>query len=395
MKRPLLLACLALFAFACSKRAGELQFADVKRDDLVIGVEVTGELAAVDSTDIKPPPLHDIWNFKIANMATEGDDVKPGDPVIAFDASEQIRTLETMKNEADAAQKKLEKKRDDAALARRDDELKIAEAEAGLRKATLKVAPSDLQAAVDTQTVKLDEQAAQLTLAGAKYHADAAKRSDAQEIEQLTQKAEYAKHRVTELQKNVMAMQVVAPRAGTIVYPVSYEGEKHKVGDSVWRMEDVMQVVGLGKMVGNGKVDEVDIAKLTVGQVVTLRLDALPDVQLKGKVESIAKSVSSKSQTDPSKVAKLKVTLDVTTQPLRPGMRFRGQIETEKLPQVVQVPTEAVFVTPDGPVAYRKTASGVERIVLKLGRRSTSAIEVLSGLAPGDRVSRTDPGAAP
>jgi hypothetical protein len=54
-----------------------------------------------------------------------------------------------------------------------------------------------------------------------------------------------------------------------------------------------------------------------------------------------------------------------------------------------------VFVTPDGPVAYRKTASGVERIVLKLGRRSTSAIEVLSGLAPGDRVSRTDPGAAP
>ena len=101
----------------------------------MIGVEVTGELAAVDSTDIKPPPLADMWDFKIAQMATEGDEVKPGDPVISFDGSEQMRELETMQNEADAAQKKLEKKRDDAALARRDDELKIAEAEAALRKA--------------------------------------------------------------------------------------------------------------------------------------------------------------------------------------------------------------------------------------------------------------------
>jgi Cu(I)/Ag(I) efflux system membrane fusion protein len=45
-----------------------------------------------------------------------------------------------------------------------------------------------------------------------------------------------------------------------------------------------------------------------------------------------------------------------------------------------------VFVTPDGPVAYRDTGKGVERIKLQLGRRSVSAIEVVTGLAAGDRV---------
>jgi len=392
VKRAMLL-CIALAG--CSKRTGELQFVDVKRDDLVIGVEVTGELAAVDSTDIKPPAINDMWNFKIANLATEGDDVKVGDPVIGFDASEIMRTLETMANEADAAQKKLDKKRDDAALARRDDELKVAEAEAALKKASLKtVAPPDLIGSVDLKTLQFDEQTAKLTLDGAKNHAEQAKRADEQEIEQLTQKATYAKHRVEQLKANIARMQVKAPRAGTIVLPVNWQGEKHKVGDPVWRMEDVLQIVGLGKMVGNGKIDEVDISHVAEKQVVSLRLDALPDVQLHGKVESIAKSVEPKSQTDPSKMMKLKITIDTTTVPLRPGMRFRGEVETEKLAQVVQVPSEAVFVTPEGPVAYRQSGSGVERVVLVLGKRSRSAIEVKSGLAPGDRVSRTEPGAA-
>jgi len=74
-------------------------------------------------------------------------------------------------------------------------------------------------------------------------------------------------------------------------------------------------------------------------------------------------------------------------------MRFRGEVETEKLVQVVQVPVEAVFVTAEGPVAYRKQGSGFEKVKLVLGKRSASAIEVKSGLAPGDRVSRVDPGA--
>lgn len=384
-------ACITAMLASCSHKTNEATFADVRRDDLVIGVDVEGELQAVDSTDTLPPPLPGVWNFKIAALAPEGSEIKKGDPLVGFDATEQIRDLENMQNESDAADKKLRKKRDDAALARRDDELKIAEAEAGLRKASLKTdAPSDLVASLDYKQVVLDEQGAKLALEAAKTHSQSAARSDAAEIQRLTDKADYARHRVEQLRANVMRMQVVAGRDGTIVYPVNWRGEKHKVGDGVWRMENVVQVVGLGKMVGNGKVDEVDVARVDDKQHVTLRLDAMPDVQLTGVVQSIARSVEAKTDTDPSKVARLKITIDTTTVPLRPGMRFRGQVETSRLPKVVQVPAEAVFVKPDGPVAYRDNGHGVERVKLELGKRTATMIEVKSGLAAGDRVSRVD-----
>ena len=379
---------------ACSHKAGELQYVDVKRDDLTIGAEVSGELEAIDSTDIHPPSVGQIWNFKVAQIAGDGDDIKAGEPVVAFDPSEVMRDLETMQNEADAAQKKLEQKRDNAALARRDAALKVAEAESALKKAGLKAAGSpDLVAAVDLETEKLDEQNAKLVLAGAKFHAESTKKSDEQEIAQLAEKATYAKHRAEVLRASLSQMQVMSPRDGTVVVPTDWQGNKKKVGDPAWRGETVLQVVGLGMMQGKGIVDEVDLARIRTNEPVTLRLDALPDVKLTGHIDQIEKSVGAKSNTDPSRVAKLVIALDKTTVPLRPGMRFRGEVETEKLVQVVQVPVEAVFVTAEGPVAYRKQGSGVEKVKLVLGKRSASAIEVKSGLAPGDRVSRVDPGA--
>lgn len=396
MNRRAALHALALVTLGCGRRVVAPALSDVKRDDLVVGVEVEGVLQAVDSTDIKPPALGNVWNFKIASLALEGSEVAPGDPVIGFDASDQIHQLETMQNEAEAAQKKLDKKRDDAQLARRDDELKIAEAEAALRKATLKTdAPPDLVGSVAQREIELDAQAAQLALEAARHRADQIQHSNDAEVQRLLGKVSYARDRVAQLKQTVARMQVTAPRAGTIVYAASDAGEKHKIGDSVWRMEDVLQIVGLGHMLGDGQVDEVDMARLAEHQPVVLRLDALPDVQLHGAITSLARTVQVKSRTDPSKIVKLKIAIDPTKVPLRPGMRFRGQVETEHLRGVIQVPSDAVFATADGPVAYRSTGAGLERVRLELGRRTQAMIEVKAGLRPGDRVSRTDPGAAP
>ena len=380
-----------LFA-ACSKQAGELQFVDIKQADLVIGVNVSGALEAVDSTDIKPPAVPDLWNFKISAMAPDGINVKQGMPLVGFDPSELSRELENYLNEVEAAKKKLEKKRDDMALARREEELALANAEAGLRKATLKSEqPGELVATVELKALQLDKKAAELGLELTKNKATQTKRSDEAEMLSLREKLTYATLRADQLQKSIEKMSVTAARAGTIVYPTNWRGEKKKVGDSTWRMEVVLQVVGLDKMIGRGEVDEIEMARVAKVQPVTLRLDALPDVQLIGKVDSIARAVRSKSQADPSKVVEIKIALEPTKVPLRPGMRFRGEVEIERIKDVVQIPSDAVFVTPAGPVAYRQTGGKVEQVTLTLGKRSSSMIEVKAGLSAGDRVSRVDP----
>lgn len=385
-------AWLAVLLAACARSAGSTDTVEVKRADLVISVEVTGELEAVDSTDIQPPTVAGVWNYKIASLADEGIDVKDGQPVVSFDPSELMRQLETLQNDLEAAKKKLDKKRDDAALSRRNEELEVAQAEANVRKATLKTTgAADLVASVEHKVVELDEQLAKLKLEETKGKAAQAARADQAELAQLSDHYKYLVDRVAELQSNIAKMEIKAPRVGTIVFPTNWRGEKKKVGDPAWRSETVLQVVALGKMRGVGDVDEIDIARVATAQHVVLHLDALPDVQLKGTVESIAKSVRPKSEADPSNAVRVKVAIDPGQKaPLRPGMRFRADVETERVPNVVQVPAEAVFVTPDGPVAYRKDGT---RVKLRLGKRNGSAIEVVSGLAPGDVISRVEPGA--
>ena len=229
----------------------------------------------------------------------------------------------------------------------------------------------------------------------ARTRAAQTERATAAELAQLADKAAYARERVAMLQAAIARMQVTAPRPGTVVYAVDEQGEKHKVGDNVWRMADVVQVVALGSMVGAGQVDEVDLARVAARQPVVLRLDALPDLQLRGTVAAIDPTVQARSRNDPSKIVKLRIAIDGHAAALRPGMRFRGQVEVERAPAVVQVPADAVFVTPSGPVAYRASAGGLERVAVVLGRRTASAIEIVRGLAPGEQVSRHDPGAAP
>ncbi len=71
-------------------------------------------------------------------------------------------------------------------------------------------------------------------------------------------------------------------------------------------------------------------------------------------------------------------------------MHFRGTAETERVAKALAIPTNAIFLTEHGPVAYRRSARGFEAAPLKLGKRNHDYAEVLAGLSEGDEVSRTD-----
>ena len=95
------------------------------------------------------------------------------------------------------------------------------------------------------------------------------------------------------------------------------------------------------------------------------------------------------------KVVKLVVELEATDpRKMRPGMRFRGVIETGRIENALLVPADAVFPTDDGPIAFRRSAVGYGRRALTLGARNEASVEVKSGLDPGDRVARRDLDAA-
>src|SRR5436190_19629520 len=155
----------------------------VTRGDLVSGVDITGTLAAVDSGNFGPPQIGDTWDFKISMLAPEGTDIKKGQPVMAFDASELRKRLDEKSAEAEQARKEIEKKSADLALRREDERLQLADAEARVRKAELKLErPSDIISVKERKQVQLDYEIAKSEVKSIRARIDSLERAANAEI---------------------------------------------------------------------------------------------------------------------------------------------------------------------------------------------------------------------
>jgi len=391
------LAALAALGWAFSRETvPKSVWAEAERGDLVLTVEVNGVLAAVNSTPVGPPQVPDVFDFKIAMMAPEGTDVKAGVPVLAFDTSELERTLLEKRAESESAAKRIEKKEKDAEIARKNDELRLAEATSRRRKAALELdVPEELVKAQQLREWRLTLEDATREMEFLKTKLAASRHADDVMLAALRGRKTAADRRVAEIEASIEAMSVKAGRAGTVVYATSWRDEKKKVGDSAWRGERILEIPDLSAMKGEGEVDESDAGKISVGQKVRFRLEAHPDIEFVGRISSIWSTVQRQSFRSLVKVVKLVVDLEATDpRKMRPGMRFRGVIETGRIANALIVPADAVFPTDAGPIAFRRSAVGYGRRVLTLGARNEASVEVKSGLDAGDRVARRDLDAA-
>ena len=305
----------------------------VERRDLIIGVAVEGELHAVDSADLGPPGLRSVWDFKISFMASEGSEIAEGEPVLRFDTTRLRQQLQEKVARRDSAIKEYEKRTTDLEIKRRDLALELAEAEAQLRRAELKLAVPDAVAKRrDLEEARIDHRLAELRIKHARSSLEHLERQGRADLAALASKRDQAALRVQEIEAQVEDMTVKAPRHGTVIYKARRGGEKHKVGDSVWRGQRVIQIPDLERMLGEGEVAEADAGRVKVGQRVTLQLDAYPDHRYSATVSRIHRTVQQKSSRNPQKVVRLELELDDTdTERMRPGMRFRGEIEIERI----------------------------------------------------------------
>ncbi|HEV8580808.1 MAG TPA: efflux RND transporter periplasmic adaptor subunit [Thermoanaerobaculia bacterium] len=365
---------------------------EVRRDDLVVGAPVSGTLSSVRSQRIGPPQIQELWEYKIAFLAPEGTPVRAGEPVLGFDTSELERELLDKMAERDSAQKELEKRQTNQQIELHDEKLQLAEAEARQRRAALKVqVPSELVAAKELAQAREDLALANREIAYLKEKLRLEALHSGSEISTLAKRRDRAAARVSEMEDAIRRMTVTAPSAGTVVYVAAGDGEKKKVGDSCWRGQSVLEIPDLRRMRADGEIDEADAGRLSVGQRVSLRLDAHPDDAFTGRVRSIGGNVRSRSEANPLKVVKLEIDLDRTDpQRMRPGMRFTGTVEIERASRVLVAPAETVFNRPSGPVVYRRRGWGHEELSPVLGRRNERLVEIVKGLAAGDLISRRD-----
>jgi RND family efflux transporter MFP subunit len=221
---------------------------------------------------------------------------------------------------------------------------------------------------------------------------EAAERAAQAELSVLEGRWRRAALRAKELVKTIERMAIPAPRTGTVLYIPNWNGDKKKVGDNCWFGEKVVEVPDLERLGVQGDVDEADAGLVAEGAPVSLRLDAHSDIEVRGKVRTVQRTVQRASPQIPLKVARLSVALDkVDPERMKPGMRIRGRVETGRVAAALVVPSDAVVPTEEGPFVWVPNGRGARRVQVTVGRRNDEWVEILSGLAEGASVLRVAP----
>lgn len=122
-----------------------------------------------------------------------------------------------------------------------------------------------------------------------------------------------------------------------------------------------MQIADLSKMKVTVQVGEKDIAKIAVGQSANVTYPAFPDIMSQGTVTAIASVANSDSGSGSggSVTFNVDILIEAPDSRLKPGMTAEVSVVTEKLDDVVMVPTMALM-TEDGEHYYVNLATDSE-----------------------------------
>jgi membrane fusion protein, macrolide-specific efflux system len=162
-----------------------------------------------------------------------------------------------------------------------------------------------------------------------------------------------------------------------------------KVGDRMQAGGKLATLAPTQSLVATADVSQLDVAKLKVGQRVTLTFDALDGAATSGTVDEIADSpTSSDSSAGTTTVVQYPVTVRIGKLPTgaRTGMTGQASVVTTSRRNVVVVPSSAIGGTTANPtVQVVQDGTTVTRPVV-VGLVTTQGSEILTGLQAGEQV---------
>ncbi len=144
----------------------------------------------------------------------------------------------------------------------------------------------------------------------------------------------------------------------------------------------LFEVVDIDRIKVGMDVVEGDYRKVSLGQLVAVKVDAYPDQRFDGAITRKSPVLDPRTRT-----AEVEVELDNPDGALKPGMFARTTIVVERKRGVLVVPEAAPVKSATGYGVFRITAGGtVERITVEPGLKADDGIEVTGDLREGDRV---------
>lgn len=255
-------------------------------------LRLNGKTEAVDARAILAPTLagQQVGTLTIVKLIPSGSRVRKGDLLVEFDRQAQLRDVIDKQAQADDQNGQVLAAQADEAAARAKDETEIEQAQSALSKAQLEMQKVELLSRIDAEKAREDLDEAKATLAQLK-ETFALKRAAAQaSIRILEIQRDRTRETMLHSQANASLMQVRAPIDGIVVFNTIWkQGNMGEVqeGDQIRPGVPFMQVVNPSAMQVHVMVNQDDLRFLRVGETAHVHLDAYPDIDLNGRLESV------------------------------------------------------------------------------------------------------------
>ncbi|WP_088259116.1 efflux RND transporter periplasmic adaptor subunit [Fimbriiglobus ruber] len=213
------------------------------------------------------------------------------------------------------------------------------------------------------------------------------------EMKAARKTADLEKKQLERLKLQLNNCVVKAPAEGILIYYNRRfwdDSAKIRPGATLFFQQPIFTLPDLDDMQVKLKVHESVVKKVQKGQSATLQVDALPNQVLHGRVILVATMASNDGfgrggvkeyQTD--------VTIDDLPKGagLRPGMTADVKILIKTIKDALTVPVQAVTESGGKNICYVMTGGGIERRVVKVGDGNDQLVQILDGLAEGDKVT--------
>jgi HlyD family secretion protein/macrolide-specific efflux system membrane fusion protein len=317
--------------------------ATVKRGDLAIDVIETGKVQPRERVEIKSKVAGQV----VKVFVEEGQAVKKGQLLLRLDPTDYRRELE--RSQADLAQAQIAYQAADMLLERRKRGLEVR----GVAQADVDLAENDLAAKkVAVERAKVALEAARDRL------------------------------RYTE---------IVSPLDGTVIERGIQPGEVVTPGvQATFEGKALLTVADLSTLIVKVDLNQIDVAKVKLGQKASLTLDALPGKTYQAVVTKVAPASILPKGKDVD-VFPVEATLAAADGAIKPGMTADVRVHVDVRPGVLYLPIEAV-AKEGGKSWVIKVASGpdgkprTDRVEVQVGARNDREVEVVRGVDEGQHV---------
>jgi multidrug efflux pump subunit AcrA (membrane-fusion protein) len=157
-----------------------------------------------------------------------------------------------------------------------------------------------------------------------------------------------------------------------------------QVGDYVTAGRKVARVVNVSSLKAKVQIDELDAPRVKLGLPVRFYFDALPELQVKGRVSFL--SVEGRMTSQGLAVLDGEVLIDRPPAELLAGLSFTGEILLGQEQKILILPREALLKDKDKTFVYLLSATGPERREVEASVLDEERIRIRSGLSAGDQV---------